>query len=198
MFGLMRRMFVAILVRRLLAAFAISLAGVTATVGAFGLDPSTVLGGLQALTEARTITGKVVGIADGDTLTVLTAEKRQHKIRLAGIDAPESTQAFGLRSKQALSALVFGSTVTVTVRAQDKYGRVLGIVRDETGRDINLAQIQAGMAWHYKAFEADQPRDERRAYAAAERAAQSARTGLWLDQRPIPPWDYRREKKTTL
>ncbi len=98
---------------------------------------------LSATAQPQTITGKVVSIADGDTLTVLDDQQRQHKIRLDGIDAPErpeSNQDFGSRSKQSLSDLVFGKTVTVTSRKKDRYGRALGNVTLD-GKDINQEQI---------------------------------------------------------
>lgn len=104
---------------------------------------------LSAAAQPQTITGKVVAIADGDTLTVLDAGNRQHKIRLDGIDAPESSQDWGSRAKQSLSDLVFGKTVTVISSKKDKYGRTLGKVMLDK-RDINLEQIRRGMAWFYR------------------------------------------------
>src|SRR5215475_14768406 len=98
---------------------------------------------------AQTITGKVVGVSDGDTITVLDASNQQHKIRLEGIDAPESNQDFGSRAKQSLSDLVFGKTVTVTSEAKDMYGRVLGDVTVD-GKNVNLEQVRRGMAWFYR------------------------------------------------
>jgi endonuclease YncB( thermonuclease family) len=93
-----------------------------------------------------------VAIADGDTLTVLDENKTQHKIRLSGIDAPERAQPFGQRSKEYLSMLVFGKTIEVETDKQDRYKRTLGkIVLD--GRDVNLAMVVAGLAWHYKKYE---------------------------------------------
>jgi endonuclease YncB( thermonuclease family) len=95
---------------------------------------------LSAAAQQQTITGKVVAIADGDTLTVLDASNKQHKIRLDGIDAPESSQDFGSRAKQSLSDLVFGKTVTIISSKKDRYGRTLGKVMIEK-RDVNLEQI---------------------------------------------------------
>jgi endonuclease YncB( thermonuclease family) len=83
---------------------------------------------LSASAQQQSITGKVVGVSDGDTITVLDASNRQHKVRLEGIDAPESAQDYGSRAKQSLSDLVFGKTVTVISSKKDKYGRVLGKV----------------------------------------------------------------------
>ena len=110
-----------------------------------------VLCALAALSRADVIRGRVVGVADGDTVTVLDASKSQHRIRLQGIDAPESRQAFGTRSKQHLSDLVFDREVSVEWQKLDRYGRVLGKVL-VGGRDLCLAQVRAGMAWHYKYY----------------------------------------------
>src|SRR5262245_10968964 len=100
---------------------------------------------LSAAAQQQTVTGKVVAIADGDTLTVLDLNRQQHKIRLGGIDAPESRQDFGSRAKQSISDLVFGKTVTVTSGKKDRYGRTVGKVALD-GKDINLEQIRRGMA----------------------------------------------------
>ena len=153
---------------------------------------------LAALTiasaAASPITGRVVGVSDGDTVTVLDASKRTHKIRLLGIDSPEKSQAFGERAKQSLSDLVFNKQVTVQGSKQDRYGRDLGkIVLD--GQDINLEQIRRGMAWHYKQYARDQAPEDRQAYADAEATARQNRVGLWQDSQPVPPWSYRRAAK---
>ena len=95
---------------------------------------------LSATAQPQTITGKVVAISDGDTLTVLDANNRQHKIRLDGIDAPESSQDFGSRAKQSLSDLVFGKTVTVTSAKRDRYGRIVGQVLCD-GKSANIEQF---------------------------------------------------------
>ena len=130
------------------------------------------------------IQGRVVKVADGDTITILDAARVQHKIRLNAIDAPEKAQAFGQKSKEYLSALVFGKDVTVRWKSKDKYGRVLGTVFVGT-TDVNLQMVQAGFAHHYKRF------DRSPAYAAAEADARQNRRGLWSDPNPIPPEDYR-------
>jgi endonuclease YncB( thermonuclease family) len=147
-----------------------------------------------AAAAASPITGRVVGVSDGDTVTVLDASKRTHKIRLLGIDSPEKSQAFGERAKQSLSDLVFNKQVTVQGSKQDRYGRDLGkIVLD--GQDINLEQIRRGMAWHYKQYARDQAPEDRQAYADAEAMARQNRVGLWQDSQPVPPWSYRRAAK---
>ncbi len=144
--------------------------------------------------QPSTLRGKVVGIADGDTLTVLDARNTQHRIRLSGIDAPESRQAFGTRSRQHLADLVFGKQVTVEYEKQDRYGRTLGKVLVD-GRDANLEQITAGFAWHYKYYENEQPLGDRKTYAESEVEARAAKRGLWVDPNPTPPWDFRRGRR---
>jgi endonuclease YncB( thermonuclease family) len=139
------------------------------------------------------ITGKVVGVADGDTITVLDADRVQHKIRLTGIDAPEKKQPFGNRSKQSLSDMVFDKNVIVETNKRDRYGRELGKAR-AGGKDVNLEQVRAGLAWHYKAYELTQPVADRQAYADAENEAKAAKRGLWADPNPMPPWVWRHRK----
>lgn len=134
---------------------------------------------------ARVIVGRVVGVHDGDTITVLDAGKRQHKIRLAQIDAPERRQAFGERSRQSLADLVFGKEVEVV--AIDRYGREVGKVQI-AGLDANLEQVRRGMAWVYRKY-ANDP-----AYFSAEIKARKAKRGLWAQPDPTPPWQFRREK----
>lgn len=142
---------------------------------------------------AATIEGRVVGVADGDTITVLDDNKVQHKIRLAGIDAPEKKQPFGQRSKQSLSDLVFDKAVTVETNKRDKYRREVGKVLVD-GTDANLEQVKRGMAWHYKAYEREQPAIDRKAYADEENEARAARLGLWADEEPVSPWAFRHNK----
>ena len=144
--------------------------------------------------SADTILGKVVGVTDGDTVTVMDASKTQHTIRLAGIDAPEKRMPFGQRAKEHLSNLVFSKDVKVETRKKDRYGRSVGIIfLDE--RDANLAMITAGMAWHYKKYEREQSASDRQLYANAEGQAKSRRDGLWRDDNPTPPWEYRKERR---
>lgn len=140
---------------------------------------------------ADTLLGRVVGVADGDTITVLNADKVQHKIRLTGIDAPEKKQPFGNRSKQSLSDMVFNKTVTVETDKRDRYGRELGKVL-AGGKDVNLEQVRTGLAWHYKAYERTQTATDRQTYADAENEAKAAKRGLWHDEIPVPPWEWRK------
>jgi endonuclease YncB( thermonuclease family) len=132
--------------------------------------------------------GKVIGVTDGDTINVLV-KKETVKVRLEGIDAPESGQSYGTKSKQALSDLVFGKTVTVKKTGTDKYGRTLGfvIVGDV---DANAKLVEDGWAWHFKKYN-----DEER-LAKLEVAARKAKRGLWADDTAVAPWDYRARHKT--
>ena len=144
--------------------------------------------------NASILQGKVVHVADGDTITVLDANNTQHKIRLQGIDAPEKAQAFGQRSKQSLHQLVHSKQVSVEFQKKDKYGRTVGKVVFN-GLDVCLEQIKLGMAWHYKQYESEQTKEDRETYAHAELAAQALALGLWKDKSTIPPWEYRRQQK---
>lgn len=145
---------------------------------------------VRTQTAANEIIGKVVGVSDGDTITVLDEKKKQHKIRFQGIDAPESGQPFGQAAKQNLSNLVFGKTVKVLIDKKDHYGREVGTVF-HGDKDINLEQVKAGFAWHYKKYEAEQSKTEREEYAAAETFARTTHSGLWRDTNPIAPEEWR-------
>ena len=131
-----------------------------------------------------------MSVADGDTVTLLDGEERQHKVRLDGIDAPEKGQAFGDRSKQSLSELAYGRDARADCQKTDKYGREVCKVYVD-GEDVGLEQIKRGMAWHFKRYEREQRPEDRRAYADAEVEARKAKRGLWRDSQPVPPWDFR-------
>ena len=146
-----------------------------------------------ACASAETLTGRVVAVTDGDTITVLDAANVQHKVRLAGIDAPEKNQPHGQAAKQSLSDQVFDRHVSVETGKLDRYGREIGKVLIG-GVDANLEQIKRGLAWHYKRYQNEQPLDDRLAYTKAEEVAHGEGRGLWADQEPIPPWDWRRMK----
>ena len=148
----------------------------------------------SVVAHADLINGRVVSVSDGDTITVLDNTNTQHKIRLAGIDAPEKSQAFGASSKKSLSDLVFSKQVTVEWNKHDRYGRTVGkvIVNDV---DANLEQIKRGMAWFYIKYQSEQPAQDRNDYAGAQDSAKQGRLGLWADSNPIPPWDFRKQVK---
>ena len=141
--------------------------------------------------HAAGLSGKVIRVSDGDSITVLDSGNQQHKIRLMGIDAPEKGQPFGTKSRESLSSMVAGRQVTVAWQKKDRYGRVLGVVFADS-RDVGLIQIERGFAWHYKAYQRDQSAKDARGYAEAEDAARTARRGLWADRSPVPPWEYRK------
>ena len=138
----------------------------------------------------ETISGRVVSVTDGDTIKVLAGTDTQFTIRLAGIDAPQHNQAFGQRSKQNLSRLVFGRNAILDCGKEESYGRFVCKVL-VSGHDACLEQVRDGMAWHYKQFQDEQTPGDRKLYAAAEDAARGAHLGLWSDAHPIPPWDFR-------
>ena len=150
--------------------------------------------GVSTTTLADTLVGKVVGVTDGDTITVLDGQQTQHKIRLMGIDAPEKAQPFGQNSKQSLSDLVFDRSVSVEWKKLDRYQRIVGKVQIN-GQDANLEQVRRGLAWHYKKYEREQEPLDRAAYSQAEIEARMGTRGLWSDPDPIPPWDWRKSKK---
>jgi endonuclease YncB( thermonuclease family) len=137
----------------------------------------------------RAFTGKVVKIADGDALTVLDRDNVQHKIRLSGIGAPEKSQAFGTKAREALASKVFGKEVLIAVEDhKDRYGRELGDVFFDH-RSINTEMVQEGFAWRYVQY------DKGGSYIDAEKDARNHKRGLWADPHPIPPWEFRRAKR---
>ncbi|MFC4157819.1 thermonuclease family protein [Chitinimonas lacunae] len=145
--------------------------------------------------RGQVVEGEVVGVADGDTITVVDADKHQYKIRLAFVDAPEKTQPHGARAKQNLSDLVYGQAVKVEIEDVDRYQRAVGHIW-RNGRDVNLAQLEAGYAWHYTQYaKKKQPEAEFERYRTAESQARRRQQGLWSDEKPTPPWEYRRAKR---
>ncbi len=163
----------------------------------FNLAPSLlaiVLSLLAVTASADTLTGRVVGIADGDTLTLLDATNTQHKIRLAGIDSPEKGQPFGQVCKQNLSDLAYDRVAAVESSKLDRYGRVIGKVL-VNGKDVNLGQVRRGCGWHYKKYQNEQILDDRLSYNAAEESARAGKVGLWTDHEPMPPWAWRKARR---
>jgi endonuclease YncB( thermonuclease family) len=132
----------------------------------------------------QTIHGKVVGVIDGDTIDVLDQFYQTHRIRLAEIDAPEKSQAFGYRAKELLSRKIFGQDVVVRSTKKDHYNRLIGQVY-VGAKYINLEMVEEGMAWWYRQYGQD-PR-----FQLAEDKARKYSKGLWIDPVAIPPWDYR-------
>lgn len=147
-----------------------------------------------AAAQASTLTGKVVRVADGDTITVLDSHNQQHRIRFLGIDAPERSQAYGNYCRKNLAEKIAGEIVDVDYQKRDRYGRITGTVYFD-GRDINLEQLQDGCAWFYRYYARELNKDMRIAYDEAEAQAREAGIGLWRDPNPINPYEYRRSKK---
>lgn len=150
---------------------------------------------------AEVLSGRVVGVSDGDTITVLDGAKVQHKIRVAGIDAPEKKQPFGQVSKENLSRLVFDKEVDIEWTKLDRYKRIVGKVMVASPNcssdcsmtfDAGLSQVNAGLAWWYRKYAKEQPSADRPKYEQAEQGAQSRHQGLWGDKAPIAPWDWRK------
>lgn len=138
---------------------------------------------------ADPIAARVVGVHDGDTITVLTPDKHQIKIRFAEIDAPELSQPYGKKAKQRLSLMVFGKEVSITPITTDKYRRMVARVY-HGNRDINLAMVQSGAAWAYRKYLTDP------AFLEAEAKARNTRSGLWglQSDQIMPPWEWRRTR----
>ena len=134
--------------------------------------------------SGNTLEGKVTRVADGDTIRVTDGERR-YQVRLERIDAPESRQDYGYEATVYLDKRIGGKTVKVEWQKKDPYGRILGIVYLD-GVDINLEMVATGNAWHYAHF------DQTPEYAEAEKSARAARLGLWADESPINPYDFRR------
>jgi micrococcal nuclease len=133
--------------------------------------------------------GKVVGVADGDTITVLR-DRESVRVRLNGIDAPEQGQAFGNRAKQFTSSLAFGKVVTARVKDRDRYGRLVADVILPDGRNLNHELVRTGFAWWFRRYA---PND--RMLADLEAEAPEARRGLWADPKPVAPWEWRATKR---
>lgn len=135
--------------------------------------------------QAETFEARVIAVLDGDTVLLLR-DRQKIKLRLADIDAPEKAQAFGRQSRDSLRTLVHKQTVQVESRAVDKYARVIGTLRKD-GLDVNREQVRRGMAWEYSYHHSD------RELVALQREARQARRGLWAQDRPQAPWQWRRE-----
>lgn len=141
---------------------------------------------------ADTITGKVVRVADGDTITLLTTDHRQLKVRLYGIDCPEKRQAYGNRARQAVAEMTAGKIVRVESMGVDRYGRVLGLIAGTGGEDVNRSLVRQGMAWVYTRYcKVPQCRE----WIQDEAEARAAGRGLWADPFAMPPWEWRRSHR---
>lgn len=143
--------------------------------------------------HAETITGQVVAVNDGDSLTILDSQNQQHKVRLSGIDAPELKQSYGAKAKEALSDCALNKTAVIDSNKRDRYRRLVSKVL-VNGKDCNLQIVELGLAWHYKEYEREQEVEDRSLYAQAEYTAQRDKAGLWADASSIPPWEFRKKR----
>lgn len=141
--------------------------------------------------QAAEFEAEVIGVMDGDTIKVLTSDKREIKIRFEHIDAPEKKQPFGQLCKGVLSDMIFGKTVYIRSQSRpDRYGRMIAEVFmcEASKESVNMAMVRGGCAWHYKQFSKDST------YADAERIARDTKIGLWKDSNPVAPWLWRKNK----
>jgi len=157
-----------------------------------------------ARSASRVLDVHVVAVADGDSLTVRDSNGLTHGVRLVAIDAPEHGQGYGESSKSGLARLALGKDARVEWLERDAYGRLVAKLwvppADAPCRpapcpatlDAGLAQITAGLAWHFKRYERDQAVEDRYRYADAETQARAHRLGLWQDPAAVPPWEWRR------
>ena len=149
-----------------------------------------------ALGQETLVSARIVGVTDGDTVKALAAGNQLLRIRLSWIDAPESSQAFGQRSKQHLSELIFGREVELDTHGLDRYGRTLAVIYVD-GVDANLDQVSNGFAWVYEKYIVQSSPDIQARSRQAETEAWELQRGLWSEPDPMPPWPYRHAKQTT-
>ncbi|SYE94828.1 SNase-like micrococcal nuclease [Klebsiella pneumoniae] len=142
---------------------------------------------LPATLCAAQIQGKVIRVLDGDTIEVLQ-ERQPVRVRLLNIDAPEKKQPFGRWSTNQLKSLLAGQSVTVSYTQTDRYGRVLGRVVTANGTEANRQQVLKGAAWVYDRYNTDN------SLPALQREAQTQKRGLWADNQPVPPWEWRHKQ----
>ncbi len=141
--------------------------------------------------QSLSLEGEVVHVADGDTLDVRRDGGEELTIRLDGVDCPESNQPYGDRAEAFLRARVLGEQVRVEIVDKDRYGRYIGIIEiSRNGRELNSALVDAGLAWWYRRYAPDKQHLER-----LEDEARRAGKGLWSQENPIAPWDWRRGKR---
>lgn len=144
----------------------------------------------------REVEGRVVRVLDGDSLLVRLADGQVRGVRIAGIDAPEKGQPHADVSRRALLAQLHERDIRVEAVKTDRFDRLVGRVFVEN-RDAGLAQLRAGLAWHFTRYDADLAPAVRRRYAQAERRARLQGIGLWREAAPLPPWEHRARARAT-
>ena len=143
--------------------------------------------------KGQLIVGTVTKVHDGDSIHITPSGSKRVVIRLAGIDAPEIKQTFGIQSRDKLRSIILNKTAQAQCHKLDKYQRHVCVVQYEN-RDINLQMVAAGMAWHYKYYQNEQSALDRRRYAAAQTSAQKRQLGLWGMQ-SVAPWEFRQAQQ---
>jgi micrococcal nuclease len=143
----------------------------------------------------KEVFGRIVRVTDGDTVTLLSSDNTQIKLRLAGTDAPESRMPYGQASRVHLAGLVLNKEVVAVTQKQDHYGRNVATLFIGT-KDINLSMVQADMAWHYKQFESVLDKSIARKHAQSEQTARFEQQGLWQQPNQQAPWDWRKNRTT--
>jgi endonuclease YncB( thermonuclease family) len=168
------------------------LSGTLGVLAQDALEPATYTFGLEHVC----IHGRVTGILDGDTINVRIFAKKQIRVRIAFIDAPEKDQAFGQRAKTAMSELVFGKDVKLRPHTIDRHRGLLARVLIDN-QDAGLELLKQGLCWVYEKYVGEASAEIQTSYWAAQAAAQSDRLGLWQDPDPVPPWEWRKDKRIT-
>jgi micrococcal nuclease len=139
--------------------------------------------------SSQTLEGKVVGITDGDTFKLLVQDSILHRIRVANIDCPEKKQPFSAKAKQFTSDAIFGKTIKVKVLSTDRYGRYIGVTTYNDSLILNRELLKNGLAWHFVRYSNDMTLEE------LELTARKKKIGLWQEENPIPPWEWRANKR---
>jgi endonuclease YncB( thermonuclease family) len=143
--------------------------------------------------HAEKLEGKIVSVLDGDSIVLRTEDKWRHNIRLSGIDAPEKGQPVAEESRQQLSELALGKTAVADCYKRQRRRQVCFVEVD--GKDLGLEQLNAGLAWWYARYAHEQPLMQQMSYEAAARNAAAQRKGIWQDENPLPPWDWKKAKR---
>jgi endonuclease YncB( thermonuclease family) len=133
-------------------------------------------------------------VLDGDSLVLRDRTGQRLNVRITGIDAPEKSQPFADRSRQHLRSISAGCAPTLDIQKTDRYGRSVAQVQC-ADRDLGLAQIEAGLAWHFTRYELEQKPAQRSGYSEAQRQARAARRGLWSEAAPTAPWLFRAQRR---
>lgn len=153
-------------------------------------EPATYTFGLEHVS----IHGRITGVVDGDTINVLIKAKQHIRVRIAFVDAPEKGQPFGQRAKQAMSGLVFGKDVKLRPHTIDRHGRLVARVLVDN-QDVGLELLKQGLCWVYEKYVGEASPEIQNGYRDAQHMAQSEKAGLWQDFDPVPPWEWRKEKR---